>query len=104
MAFIQRKENFTCGHCGKPVIGNGYTNHCTVCLWSQHVDKEPGDRVAECRAMMEPVSVSIIGETYRITHRCLACGYEKINTSSPEDHFEALLAIVQETNDRLAKG
>ncbi|MBP7811504.1 MAG: RNHCP domain-containing protein [Candidatus Moranbacteria bacterium] len=104
MAFIRNKEDFTCGYCGQAVIGNGYTNHCSMCLWSRHVDKEPGDRAAGCRAMMEPVEVSVNGGSYRITHRCLACGYEKVNTSSPEDRFETLLTIVRQTNDRLAKG
>jgi len=104
MAFIRNKEDFTCGHCGQAVIGDGYTNHCPVCLWSRHVDNDPGDRAAECRAMMEPVRVDAIGDSYRITHQCLVCGYEKVNTSSPEDRFETLLAIVRRTNDRLAKG
>jgi hypothetical protein len=53
---------------------------------------------------MEPRAVSIVGDSYRITHHCLACGYEKVNTSSPEDQFETLLDIVRRTNDQLAKG
>ena len=104
MAFIRNKENFTCGHCGKTVIGNGYTNHCPSCIWSQHVDVEPGDRAAQCQSMMAPVAVLLANDTYRITHRCVICGYEKVNTSSPEDQFETILAIVRLTNDRLAKG
>lgn len=54
--------------------------------------------------MMEPIGVSMVGDTYRIVHRCLACGYEKVNVNSPEDRFETLLAIVHRTNDRLVKG
>ncbi len=104
MVFIRNKENFTCGYCGKDVVGNGYTNHCPYCLWSQHVDKEPGDRAELCRSLMEPRAVSIVGDSYRITHHCLTCGYEKVNTSSPEDQFETLLAIVRRTNDQLMKG
>ena len=26
---------------------NGYTNHCSQCLWSKHVDINPGDRSPE---------------------------------------------------------
>ncbi len=104
MVFVRNRENFTCGHCGKSVVGNGYTNHCPDCLWSRHVDRDPGDRAAECRSMMEPIGVSMVGDTYRIIHRCLACGYEKVNVNSPEDRFETLLAIVRLTNDRLVKG
>jgi hypothetical protein len=104
MAFIRNKENFTCGHCAKAVVGNGYTNHCPECLWSQHVDKEPGDRAELCQALMEPIAVTITSDTYRITHRCVACGYEKINTTAPEDQFESVLALVRRTNDELTKG
>jgi len=54
---------------------NGYTNHCSQCLWSKHVDinlgdrspellqlfcrlsNQPNPRLAECQGMMEPVVV-----------------------------------------------
>ena len=68
------------------------------------MEKEPGDRAESCRSLMEPRAVSIVGDSYRITQHCLACGYEKVNTSSPEDQFETLLDIVRRTNDQLAKG
>ncbi|MBP6975306.1 MAG: RNHCP domain-containing protein [Candidatus Moranbacteria bacterium] len=103
MVFIRNKEDFTCGRCGKAVVGNGYTNHCPVCLWSRHIDREPGDRAAECRSMMEPVAVIVVRDAYRITHRCLVCGHEKVNVNSSDDRFETLLAIVRQTSDRLAK-
>ncbi|MBR6751902.1 MAG: RNHCP domain-containing protein, partial [Alphaproteobacteria bacterium] len=44
--FVKRVENFTCAHCGAEVFGNGYTNHCPKCLWSRHVDNNPGDRMS----------------------------------------------------------
>jgi hypothetical protein len=57
--FKKTKEDFVCEHCGKPVVGNGYTNHCPECLWSKHVDVNPGDRAATCLGLMEPVGVTI---------------------------------------------
>ena len=74
MSFTRNKEDFICEHCGAHVAGNGYTNHCAKCLWSRHVDVEPGDRAADCGGMMEPVA--LIGSTpdYRIVHRCTKCG------------------------------
>ncbi|MBU3901416.1 RNHCP domain-containing protein, partial [Patescibacteria group bacterium] len=45
---FQRKiEDFVCGHCGPKIKGTGYTDHCPKCLWSQHVDVNPGDRQAD---------------------------------------------------------
>lgn len=87
-------EDFTCGHCGMHVIGNGYTNHCPQCLWSQHVDVNPGDRAAGCGALMEPVSVEgSTGKGYRIRHRCQKCSHEKVNDASQLDSRDALIAL-----------
>ena len=104
MVFLRKKENFICGHCGRGVIGNGYTNHCPECLWSKHVDIDPGDRAATCGGLMEPVGVSPVADWYRITHRCVSCGYEKINDSAPEDRFDILLAIVRRMNTDIVQG
>ena len=39
---------------GKKVEPLGYTsrNHCPFCLWSLHVDENPGDRACECGGEM----------------------------------------------------
>ncbi len=94
--FIRTKEDFVCGHCGASVQGNGFTNHCPKCLWSKHVDINPGDRAAECQGLMQPVSVEKSGDTYSITHQCSICGYEKRNKVSPEDDFELVINLAQQ--------
>ncbi len=91
--FQRRKEDFECLQCGFTVIGNGFTNHCPSCLWSQHVDIHPGDRQAECQGMMKPVAMSKEGERYRILQRCQKCGHEAWNQSAKEDDFERLLEL-----------
>ena len=53
--FQRTKEDFTCEKCNLVVNGSGYTNHCPRCLWSKHVDVNPGDRQATCQGFMEPV-------------------------------------------------
>ena len=95
-AFIRRQEDFVCGHCGKTVKGNGYTNHCPDCLYSKHVDVNPGDRAAECGGLMRPVRVELRKNEMIITHECLKCGYRKVNKAAPEDNFELLLKLMQE--------
>lgn len=91
--FRRRVEDFTCENCGKPVTGGGYTNHCPACLWSQHVDINPGDRAEDCGGMMEPATVEKKGDMYRILHRCVVCRVERWNKASKEDDFEMILQV-----------
>lgn len=91
--FIRTIEDFTCEHCGTEVSGNGYTNHCSKCLWSKHVDVNPGDRMEKCGGLMRPLSVETkSGETTILQH-CLVCGFERKNGFGQGDNFEALLAL-----------
>lgn len=92
--FRRKIEDFVCENCEQEVVGNGYTNHCPACLWSKHVDVQPGDRAEECSGMMEPVGIDGKSWEYRLLHRCEKCGVEKWNNAVKEDNFEALLQIV----------
>lgn len=91
--FQRRQEDFLCENCGAAIRGNGYTNHCTKCLWSKHVDVSPGDRASECGGLMEPIALKQESTGYVLTHRCQKCGYKKKNRSAEEDDFEALLEL-----------
>jgi predicted RNA-binding Zn-ribbon protein involved in translation (DUF1610 family) len=91
--FTKRVEDFTCTKCGTEVKGSGYTNHCPQCLWSQHVDKNPGDRAEECRGMMEPIGILISGQDTRIGFRCEKCGTEKIFSAAEHDNADALVQL-----------
>ena len=91
--FQRHIENFTCGHCGFHVRGNGYTNHCPQCLWSQHVDVNPGDRAEPCRGLMEPVGFTIRRGDYILVHRCTTCGMTKRNKAAKSDSFDAILGL-----------
>lgn len=93
--FQRRIEDFACEHCGAEVKGNGYTNHCPHCLWSKHVDINPGDRAANCQGAMEPYAIEVRGTEYAILHRCVKCGFERKNRSVANDDFEAILAIAK---------
>jgi len=66
--FQRTIEDFQCEHCGANISGNGYTNHCTECLWSKHVDINPGDRAATCGGLMRPTSLENENGEYVITH------------------------------------
>jgi hypothetical protein len=95
--FQRRIENFVCEHCNEKVTGDGYTDHCPRCLWSKHVDTNPGDRKAGCRGLMEPIEIEPHRNGYRILYRCLRCGYTHRNKTSDQDDFSAILAISKKT-------
>lgn len=92
--FQKRKEAFICEKCRFEVFGNGYTNHCPKCLWSKHVDKNPGDRTEKCKGLMRPVAVELRkGGRYFILHKCIKCGFGRYNSVRDEDDFEAVINI-----------
>ncbi len=86
--FKRTKEDFKCEYCGKQVNGDGFTNHCPQCLWSKHVDIDPGDRASECGGLMRPVSFEEDGGEYKIIHRCVECSFEKRNKLQNKDNFD----------------
>ena len=88
--FIKNQEDFTCEHCGAKVAGDGYTNHCPVCLWSKHVDDHPGDRAATCQGLMSPIGYVAARGNYTLIHQCQRCGARKPNKMSPSDDLAHL--------------
>ncbi len=93
--FTRTKEDFICGHCGTFVKGDGYTNHCPNCLWSRHVDVNPGDRQNSCGGMMEPVAVDMNHGEYIIIHKCQNCGAIKRCKTAADDNTDALINLTQ---------
>jgi hypothetical protein len=91
--FQRRIEDFTCERCGCEVKGSGYTNHCPSCLWSKHVDVNPGDRQSSCGGSMQPAALEKRGKDYILLHRCVRCGFERRNRSVPEDDFASVIEL-----------
>ena len=92
--FQRSKEDFVCEHCGAYVHGNGYTDHCPYCLWSKHVDINPGDRKSKCGGLMKPIAAEPKGDGYLIYYQCLKCGRISRVKSAPNDNFEEILKLV----------
>lgn len=92
-SFTRRREDFTCLRCGTPVVGSGYTNHCPRCLWSQHVDINPGDRAALCGGPMEPIAALSESGEIIVVHRCVGCHHTRRNRAARNDDRDALLAL-----------
>jgi RNHCP domain len=99
--FQRRIENFKCENCGYDVVGNGYTNHCPKCLWSKHVDINPGDRENSCHGLMKPISYSISGGRYVLIQQCERCGAEKNIKLRTEDSVDTLIRISNSRKNKL---
>lgn len=91
--FQRTKEDFICEHCGTEVKGDGYTNHCPHCLYSKHVDINPGDREEDCGGLMEPVDLELKDGKYIIVHRCQRCGFVRRNKVDEGDDFNAVIDL-----------
>lgn len=100
MAFIKKIENFVCERCGTEVEGNGFTNHCPECLWSKHVDIDPGDRKSSCGGLMEPIGVTKKGRDYIILHQCTKCGLQKPNKAVKDDNFQIIVQVSANPKDK----
>ena len=89
---------FACIRCKHSIpsvaFGTQHRNHCPRCLWSRHLDDEPGDRRCPCRAPMEPVAIEVRRDgEWAIVHRCTGCGMLRTNRVAGDDHELALLAL-----------
>jgi hypothetical protein len=108
--------SFECLHCHYHVsteplyAGVQNRNHCPYCLWSRHVDwKEAGDRLAVCRAEMQPVGlvVKMIRKKYApagggelmLVHLCRECGKVSINRLAADDDPDKVLEIFENSLD-----
>lgn len=94
--FTRQIEDFTCEHCGQTVTGDGYTNHCPHCLYSKHVDVNPGDRAHDCGGLMKPIAIETTRDGYDIVHACTTCGIVKRNKSHKNDDPSALHRVARE--------
>ena len=101
--FIKNQEDFKCGHCGQEVKGNGYTNHCPFCLWSLHVDVNPGDRAEECGGQMKPIDIYLEHQNWVLIHECQRCGKIKRNRLADSDDMEVVIALQKKVNERKTK-
>jgi len=88
-------EEFICENCGAKVDKLGYScrNHCPYCLYSKHVDINPGDREEECHGDLEPIGLEIGKKGYVIVFRCKKCGAIRRNKAAEDDNMELLIEL-----------
>lgn len=103
LKFKKTKEDFVCEKCGQKMKGTGYTNHCARCLWSKHVDINPGDRLAECGGLMEPIDIYWQNPDWIIIHQCQKCDSKSKNRICPEDDFNVVVELEKKINEKKIK-
>lgn len=92
--FYRKIEDFTCLMCKMEVMGTGFTDHCHNCLWSRHVDNNPGDRSSTCKGMMRPIKTEHNRKGFIIFYRCEKCGIKKRVHAAENDNKELLFKLL----------
>ena len=94
-AFHELDEGFICENCGKEVIPLEYSSrdHCPYCLYSKHVDIQPGDRLNSCRGFLKPIDVEKYKDTYKIVYQCEKCGKIHKNIMAKDDDLNEVIRI-----------
>jgi len=89
-------ENFICLNCGNNVKRLEYSarDHCPFCLYSMHLDNNPGDRSAMCGGLLVPFDIEKLSDNYKIIYKCEKCGAIKKNKTARDDSFDEILKIM----------
>lgn len=94
--FTKNDTGFICAHCGRDVPPLRYTsrNHCPFCLWSMHLDVNPGDRASDCGAPLAPVTAEPDPKKgFVITHKCTKCGALRRNKAAADDNKNLIIKL-----------
>jgi len=88
-------EKFICENCKKEVKELGYTarDHCPYCLYSKHVDINPGDRSNPCKGLLKPIGIEKYKDTYKIIYKCEKCKMEHKNIMANDDNYDLIIEI-----------
>ena len=88
-------EEFICENCNKKIKKLGYTarDHCPFCLYSKHVDINPGDRLNTCRGQLRPIGIEKFKDTFKILYKCKKCGTLHKNIVAKDDDVNKIIEI-----------
>lgn len=93
--FTELDEEFICINCGKKVSKLNYSSrdHCPYCLYSLHVDINPGDRLNTCKGILKPIDIEKFKDTYKIIYKCSTCGELHKNIMAKDDNYDEILKL-----------
>lgn len=93
--FNMMDETFICENCGEQVDKLNYTarDHCPFCLYSKHVDINPGDRKNNCHGLLKPIEIEKFKDTFKIIYVCEKCNGTHKNIVAKDDNFDLLVDL-----------
>ncbi len=94
--FSKNDSGFICENCKKEVSPLGYSsrNHCPHCLYSKHLDINPGDRASECGGLLRPIHAEINSKKgYVIVHKCEKCNEIRKNKAAEDDSISLIIKL-----------
>ena len=93
--FEMRDEEFICDNCQRLVSKLEYTarDHCPYCLYSKHVDINPGDRLNSCKGLLKPIDIEKFKNTYKIIYKCEKCGELHKNIIADDDDMNEIIKL-----------
>lgn len=93
--FTMIDENFICENCGVEVTKLNYTarDHCPHCLYSKHVDINPGDRQNTCLGLLKPYKIEKFKDTFKIVYKCKKCNEKHKNVMARDDNMNLIIQL-----------
>ena len=69
----------------------------SYCLYSIHVDINPGDRQNKCQGLLKPVGIEKFKDTYKIIYECLKCHEHHKNIMAKDDNMDMIIEISKQS-------
>ena len=93
--FTKHDEEFICENCKQKIEKLNYTtrDHCNHCLYSKHVDINPGDRQNPCKGLLKPIGIEKFKNTYKIIYKCEKCNQMHKNIMATDDNMDLIIEL-----------
>ena len=93
--FTKLDEEFICENCKQKIQKLNYTtrDHCNHCLYSKHLDINPGDRQNKCKGLLKPIGIEKFKNTYKIIYKCEKCNEIHKNIMANDDNVDIIIEL-----------
>ena len=75
-------------------VAEWFQNWDIHCLYSKHLDINPGDRAETCHGILEPIGLEISPKKgYVIIFKCKKCGAIRKNKAAEDDNMDKIIEL-----------